>query len=380
MARQAKVVKGIAVADLTQRQAKTEHTRLALEVAHHDKLYHEQDAPEISDADYDALRRRLTEIEERFPDLRTLESPSLKVGAAPSRGFAKVRHGVAMLSLDNAFADQDITDFVDRVRRFLARETEIAGDAPIALVCEPKIDGLSLSIRCEDGALVRAATRGDGSEGEDVTANVRTLADVPKKLKGRAPDKLDVRGEVYMSRAEFLKLNERQAAAGEKVFANPRNSAAGSLRQLDSSITATRPLAFFAYAWGEAEPRLWKTQHEFLERLKGWGFKVNPEAKLARTVEEALAVYRDIGLRRSKLPYDIDGIVYKVDRVDRGHQGRIRFGVPFWPANTIRNLTGLSVRLRPLCQLLTISAKPCPALKVCVPWPSISIESVPSSM
>ncbi len=316
MARQAKVVKSIAVADLTQRQAKTEYTRLALAVAHHDKLYHEKDAPEISDADYDALRRRLNEIEERFPDLRTLDSPSLKVGAAPSRGFAKVRHGVPMLSLDNAFADQDITDFIDRVRRFLAREIEIADDTPIALVCEPKIDGLSLSIRYEDGELVRAATRGDGSEGEDVTVNVRTLADVPKKLKGKAPDKLDVRGEVYMSRAEFLKLNERQAAAGEKVFANPRNSAAGSLRQLDSAITASRPLAFFAYAWGEAEPRLWKTQHEYLERLKAWGFKVNPEATLAGTLDEALAVYRDIGLRRGKLPYDIDGIVYKVDRID----------------------------------------------------------------
>ena len=316
MSRQAKVVEKIAVADLTQRQAKAEHKRLAAEVAHHDKLYHEKDAPEISDAAYDALRRRLNAIEAQFPDLHTADSPSQKVGAAPARGFAKVRHGVPMLSLDNAFADQDITDFIDRVRRYLARETDIADDAPIALVCEPKIDGLSLSIRYENGELVRAATRGDGTEGEDVTANVRTLPDVPKKLKGKAPDTLDVRGEVYMSRAEFLKLNERQAAAGEKVFANPRNSAAGSLRQLDSTITASRPLAFFAYAWGEAEPRLWKTQHEFLERLKAWGFKINPEAKLARTLEEALAVYRDIGLRRAKLPYDIDGIVYKVDRID----------------------------------------------------------------
>ncbi|HEX2889457.1 NAD-dependent DNA ligase LigA [Vineibacter terrae] len=316
MARQAKVVEKIAVADLTQRQAKAELARLGAEIAHHDTLYHQKDAPEISDAAYDALRRRLSDIEARFPDLLTGESPSRKVGAAPARGFAKVRHAVPMLSLDNAFADQDITDFLDRVRRYLARETDIAEDTPIALVCEPKIDGLSLSIRYENGELVRAATRGDGTEGEDVTANVRTLADVPKKLKGKAPDKLDVRGEVYMSRDAFLKLNERQAAAGEKVFANPRNSAAGSLRQLDPAITSSRPLAFFAYAWGEAEPRLWKTQHEFLERLQAWGFKVNPEAKLVDTPEKALEIYRDIGLRRAKLPYDIDGIVYKVDRID----------------------------------------------------------------
>ncbi|HJQ59748.1 MAG TPA: NAD-dependent DNA ligase LigA [Vineibacter sp.] len=316
MARQAKVVESIAVADLTQRQAKAEHARLAAEIARHDKLYHGEDAPEVSDAAYDALRRRLGDIEARFAELRTLDSPTLKVGAAPSRGFAKVRHTVPMLSLDNAFADQDIVDFVDRVRRYLARETEIAADAPIALVCEPKIDGLSLSIRYENGALVNAATRGDGAEGEDVTANVRTLADVPKTLKGKAPERLDVRGEVYMSRAAFLELNKRQAEAGEKVFANPRNGAAGSLRQLDVSITASRPLSFFAYAWGEAEPRSWKGQHEFLERLKAWGFNVNPEAKLARTLDEVLEFYNDIGARRAALPYDIDGVVYKVDRVD----------------------------------------------------------------
>jgi DNA ligase (NAD+) len=316
MARQAKVVEGIAVADLTERQARAEQARLAAEIARHDRLYHAQDAPEISDADYDALRRRLEAIESRFPGLRSPESPTLKVGAAPARGFAKVRHAVPMLSLDNAFSDQDIADFLDRVRRFLVREVDIGASTPIALVCEPKIDGLSLSIRYEAGELVRAATRGDGSEGEDVTANVRTLADVPKALKGRAPDRLDVRGEVYMSRAAFLDLNRRQAAAGEKVFANPRNGAAGSLRQLDPAITASRPLAFFAYAWGEAEPRPWRTQHEFLDRLKGWGFKVNPEARLAQSLDEALAFYRDIGIRRARLPYDIDGVVYKVDRVD----------------------------------------------------------------
>jgi DNA ligase (NAD+) len=316
MARQTKVVEDIAVADLTVRQAKAEHARLAQEIARHDKLYYSQDAPEISDASYDALRQRLADIEARFPDLQTLDSPTLRVGAAPTRGFAKLRHAVPMLSLDNAFSDQDIVDFVERVRRFLARDTDIAADAPIALVCEPKIDGLSLSIRYEGGELVSAATRGDGAEGEDVTANVRTLADVPKNLKGKAPDRLDVRGEVYMSRDAFLELNRRQAAAGEKVFANPRNGAAGSLRQLDPTITASRPLAFFAYAWGEAEPRAWKTQHEFLERLQGWGFKVNPEAKLARTLDQVMGFYNDIGARRAKLPYDIDGVVYKVDRVD----------------------------------------------------------------
>jgi DNA ligase (NAD+) len=316
MSRAAKVVEQIAADKLTKRQANQELARLAQEIARHDKLYHQQDAPEISDAQYDALRQRLKAIEARFPELVTLDSPSMKVAPAPSAGFAKVRHARPMLSLDNAFADEEITEFLERVRRFLEREIALEADTEIALTCEPKIDGLSLSIRYEHGELARAATRGDGTEGEDVTANVRTLADVPKTLKGKAPDTLDVRGEVYMRRADFMALNERQAASGEKTFANPRNGAAGSLRQLDSSITADRPLRFFAYAWGEAEPRTWDTQHDFLKRLTQWGFQVNPETKLCRTVEDVLAFYRDIGARRASLPYDIDGVVYKVDRVD----------------------------------------------------------------
>jgi len=316
MSRAAKVVERIAVDELTKRQADKELARLSQEIARHDKLYHQQDAPEISDAAYDALRQRLKAIEARFPELVTLDSPSMRVAPAPSAGFAKVRHARPMLSLDNAFADDEVTGFLERVRRFLEREIALEADTEIALTCEPKIDGLSLSIRYENGELVRAATRGDGSEGEDVTANVRTLADVPKTLKGRAPAVLEVRGEVYMRRADFVALNERQAAAGEKTFANPRNGAAGSLRQLDATITAGRPLRFFAYAWGEAEPRAWDTQHEFLKRLTQWGFQVNPETKLCRTVDAVLALYRDIGARRASLPYDIDGVVYKVDRVD----------------------------------------------------------------
>jgi DNA ligase (NAD+) len=316
MSRAAKVVEAIAADKLTKRQANQELARLAQEIARHDKLYHQQDAPEISDAQYDALRQRLTAIETRFPELVTLDSPSMKVAPAPSAGFAKVRHARPMLSLDNAFADEEVGEFVDRVRRFLEREIALDENAEIALTCEPKIDGLSLSIRYENGELVRAATRGDGAEGEDVTANVRTLDDVPKKLKGEAPDTLEVRGEIYMRRADFLALNERQTEAGEKTFANPRNGAAGSLRQLDATITAGRPLRFFAYAWGEAEPRAWDTQHDFLKRLTRWGFQVNPETKLCRDVDDVLAFYRDIGARRASLPYDIDGVVYKVDRVD----------------------------------------------------------------
>lgn len=316
MSRAAKIVEQIAVDTLTRRQADKELARLAQEIARHDRLYHQQDAPEISDARYDALRQRLKAIEAKFPELVTLDSPSMKVAPAPSVGFAKVRHARPMLSLDNAFSDEEVTEFLERVRRYLERETALEDSAEIALTCEPKIDGLSLSIRYEGGELVRAATRGDGTEGEDVTANVRTLADVPKKLKGKAPDALDVRGEVYMRRADFLALNERQAAAGEKTFANPRNGAAGSLRQLDATITAGRPLSFFAYAWGEAEPRAWNTQHDFLKRLTQWGFKVNPETRLCRTMDEVLGFYRDIGLRRASLPYDIDGVVYKIDRVD----------------------------------------------------------------
>src|ERR1700729_1568974 len=235
------------IADLTKAQAKVEHMRLALELEAHDRRYYQDDAPDVTDAEYDALRQRFNAIEKRFPEFVSADSPSQKVGAAPSGRFKKVRHAIPMLSLDNAFAEEDVTDFVGRIERFLKLP-----DDKIAFSAEPKIDGLSMSLRYEGGDLVTAATRGDGAEGEDVTANIRTLEDVPQKLKGRnMPDICEVRGEVYMTKKAFLALNERQKAAGDTIFANPRNSAAGSLRQKDPSITASRPLGFFAYAWGE---------------------------------------------------------------------------------------------------------------------------------
>src|SRR5271156_422393 len=248
MAKTAKAKKLPDVADLTKAQAKVEHMRLALELEGHDKRYYQDDAPKISDAEYDGLRKRFNAIEVRFPEFVSTDSPSQKVGAAPSGRFKKVRHAIPMLSLDNAFAEEDVVDFVGRIRRFL----KLSEDDPIDFSAEPKIDGLSMSLRYEDGELVTAATRGDGAEGEDVTANIRTLEDVPKKLKGRkVPSICEVRGEVYMTKKAFLVLNKKQIEAGETIFANPRNSAAGSLRQKDPSITASRPLGFFAYAWGE---------------------------------------------------------------------------------------------------------------------------------
>jgi len=298
---------------LTRKQAAEEHARLAVEISQHDKRYYQQDAPVISDAEYDALRQRYNAIEERFPDLRTLESLSMRVGAAPARGFKKVRHAVPMLSLDNAFAEEDVVEFVARIRKFL----KLADDEPIAFSAEPKIDGLSMSLRYEDGELTTAATRGDGSEGEDVTANIRTLHDVPKKLKGRnVPKIVEVRGEVYMTKQAFLALNERQKAAGETIFANPRNSAAGSLRQKDPSITASRPLGFFAYAWGEISKMPEDTQSGMIKWFEACGFKTNPLTKLCRSTEELLAFHRSIEERRARLDYDIDGVVYKVDRLD----------------------------------------------------------------
>ena len=238
----------IPVADLTEAQAKAELKRLAAEIGAHDKRYYQEDAPTVSDATYDALRRRNEEIEARFPELVREDSPSRRVGAQPSQKFAKVRHSVAMLSLGNAFSDAEVAEFVERVRRFLG----LAKDERVTFTAEPKIDGLSCTLRYEGGRLARGATRGDGTEGEDVTANVRTLADIPNELRGKGvPDVCEVRGEVYMTKSAFLALNERQKAAGRQIFANPRNSAAGSLRQLDPSITASRPLGFFAYSWGE---------------------------------------------------------------------------------------------------------------------------------
>src|SRR6188508_532295 len=316
MSRAAKFKAALSVDEMTERQGRAEHKRLAEEIAHHDKLYHEKDDPEISDAAYDQLRRRLKAIEERFPQLVDMFSPTQKVAPTPTTAFAKVRHARPMLSLDNAFSDEELQGFLDRLRRALERETDLKAEDEIALACEPKIDGLSISLRYEDGEFTVGATRGDGTTGEDVTVNLKTIKDIPHQLKGKAPKILDVRGEVYMERHAFQEMNKRQEAAGEKTFANPRNAAAGSLRQLDSTITASRPLRFFAYAWGEAEPRGWKTHSEYLKLLKAWGFRVNPRSQLCKTPDQVRAFYRKIGEERPELPYDIDGVVYKVDRID----------------------------------------------------------------
>jgi DNA ligase (NAD+) len=298
---------------LTAKQAAAEHARLQGEIAGHDKRYYQQDRPSISDGEYDALRVRYTAIEARFPDLRTLESLSLKVGSAPTGRFKKVRHAVPMLSLDNAFADQDVVDFVARIAKFL----KLSDDEKIAFSAEPKIDGLSMSLRYENGDLVTAATRGDGQEGEDVTANIRTLHDVPQHLKGRHVPKIcEVRGEVYMTKSDFLALNARQKEAGDTIFANPRNSAAGSLRQKDPSVTASRPLGFFAYAWGEMSEMPADSQSGMIKWFAHCGFKTNPLTQIRDTVEELLAFHSDIEEKRAKLDYDIDGVVYKVDRLD----------------------------------------------------------------
>ena len=298
---------------LTAKQASAEYARLQVEIQQHDKRYYQQDKPTVSDAEYDELRKRYNAIEARFPDLRTFESLSMKVGAAPARGFRKVRHAVPMLSLDNAFAEEDVVEFVGRIRRFL----KLTEDEPIAFSAEPKIDGLSMSLRYENGDLITAATRGDGAEGEDVTANIKTLKQVPQHLKGKhIPPVLEVRGEVYMTKADFLKLNERQKAAGDTIFANPRNSAAGSLRQKDPSVTASRPLGFFAYAWGEISEMPAKSQSGMIEWFEKCGFTTNPLTKICHSVEELIAFHKKIELQRARLDYDIDGVVYKIDRLD----------------------------------------------------------------
>src|SRR4051812_14348824 len=352
MSRAAKVAASLAVGEMTERQGRAEHKQLAEEIAHHDRLYHVKDAPEISDADYDRLRQRLKAIEARLPQLVDPSSPTQQVAPTPTTAFAKVRHARPMLSLDNAFTDEELQGFLDRLRRALERETDLKADAEIALACEPKIDGLSISLRYEDGEFTVGATRGDGTTGEDVTANLKTVKDIPHKLKGKSPKSLDLRGEVYMERHAFEAMNKRQAAAGDKTFANPRNAAAGSLRQLDSSITATRPLRFFAYAWGEAEPRPWKTHSEYLKLLKEWGFRVNPLSQLCRTPEEVRAFYRQMAVERPSLPYDIDGVVYKVDRID--WQERLGFvsRAPRWaiahkfPAEQARTrLNGINIQV-----------------------------------
>jgi DNA ligase (NAD+) len=293
-------------------KAAAELERLAAEIARHNRLYHGEDSPEISDADYDALVRRNAELEARFPHLVREDSPSRQVGAVPEGPLAKVRHALPMLSLDNAFSDEEVADFVARVRRFL----KLAEDEEVALTAEPKIDGLSCSLRYERGALVLAATRGDGTTGEDVTPNARTISDVPERLKGAAPEVFEVRGEVYMSKADFAALNERQAASGGKIFANPRNAAAGSLRQKDPAITAARPLRFYAHGWGEASQLPAETQIGVMRAVEAWGIPLSADLERFTELETLLAFYRGIEAKRADLGFDIDGVVYKVDRLD----------------------------------------------------------------
>ncbi|NKB20212.1 MAG: NAD-dependent DNA ligase LigA [Alphaproteobacteria bacterium] len=301
-----------AVDQLTPEQAEQELAQLASEIAEHDLSYHQNDAPTISDADYDALRRRNQDIEARFPNLVRADTPSEKVGATASSGFAKVQHAVPMLSLGNAFNDEDVHDFFGRVRRFLGLEDE----EQIDVVAEPKIDGLSISLRYENGKFVMAATRGDGQEGENVTANVATMDEISETIAAAVPDVIEVRGEVYLGHAAFQAINEQRERDDEATFANPRNAAAGSLRQLDSTITAQRPLQMFAYAWGELAEPVAETQWEFLQALKRWGFPVNPLARICNNAEVAVAYHQEISELRADLDYDIDGIVYKVNRLD----------------------------------------------------------------
>jgi len=300
-------------ANLNEAEAASELKRLATEIAHHDELYYRKDAPEISDAEYDALRARNGEIEARFPHLMRDDSPSLRVGAAPVEAFGKVVHRVPMLSLGNVFDEEGLRDFLDRIRRFLGLQS-IDG---LAFTAEPKIDGLSITLRYENGKLVQGATRGDGYEGENVTANVRTIADIPKSVGAKAfPSAFEVRGEIYMRHSDFEKLNSEQAKQGLKVFANPRNAAAGFVRQLDPCVTARRPLRFFAYGWGDVERLPADTQWGVYEALSDWDFPVNPFMRLTNSVGEMLETYREIEQRRAGLGYDIDGVVYKINRFD----------------------------------------------------------------
>jgi DNA ligase (NAD+) len=314
----------LSVDSLSRDEAAAELARLAAEIAHHDALYHGKDAPEISDADYDALRARNRAIEERFPDLVRPDSPSVRVGAAVSEAFSEVRHVRPMLSLDNLFTDADLKDFVRQVKSFLG-----VTDMPI-FTAEPKIDGLSMSLRYERGRLVTAATRGDGTTGENVTANIRTIKEIPHTLPADAPDVVEVRGEVYMKKADFAALNERMIADGGKLFANPRNAAAGSLRQIDPKVTATRPLSFFAYAWGDLSEPLATTQYETVKRFESWGFKVNPLMVLCGSEIELISHYRLIESQRADLAYDIDGVVYKVDSLALQERLGFRSRSPRW--------------------------------------------------
>jgi DNA ligase (NAD+) len=297
--------------ELTEAEAAKRLQSLANEIARHDKLYHDRDAPEITDAEYDALVRENRELEEHFPKLVRADSPSKRLGAAPTSGLAKVTHARPMLSLENAFSAEEVGEFVARVKRFL----NLPADAFIAFTAEPKIDGLSCSLRYERGDLVLGATRGDGAVGEDVTVNVRTISDIPQRISS-APEILEVRGEVYMSKADFEALNERQEASGGKIFANPRNAAAGSLRQKDPSITAARPLRFLAHGWGELSAQLADTQYEAMKRIESFGIPVTELLVRCNDLEEMLGHYRAVEKARADLPFDIDGVVYKVDRLD----------------------------------------------------------------
>jgi len=314
------------VETLTEEEAAAELAFLAAEIARHDELYHGQDAPEISDADYDALKRRNEEIEARFPALVRDDSPSRRVGSAPLATFAPITHARPMLSLDNTFSDEDVRDFVASVYRFLGR----LPDDSIAFTAEPKIDGLSMSIRYENGRLVTAATRGDGTTGENVTANVLTIAEIPNRLPAGVPAVVEVRGEVYMAKSDFLALNEKMAAEGRQTYVNPRNTAAGSLRQLDAAVTASRKLRFFAYAWGEMSAMPADTQYGMIEVLKSWGFPVNPMTQRLFRVDDMINHYREIGLARPDLDYDIDGVVYKVDELALQERLGFRSRSPRW--------------------------------------------------
>jgi DNA ligase (NAD+) len=316
----------IPVETLTEEQARAELQRLAAEIAHHDALYHGKDQPEISDADYDALKRRNDAIEAEFPQLVRTDSPSQRVGAAPAGIFAQVVHARPMLSLDNTFSDEDVQDFVASVYRFLGQ----LPDSSIAFTAEPKIDGLSMSLRYENRRLVTAATRGDGTTGENVTANILTIKEIPTELPADAPDVVEVRGEVYMAKSDFLALNAQMEAEGKQTYVNPRNTASGSLRQLDPKVTASRKLRFFAYAWGEMSQMPAETQWEMVQTFGRWGFPINPLTARLTSVEAIIDHYRQIGLQRPDLDYDIDGVVYKVDRLDLQARLGFRSRSPRW--------------------------------------------------
>ncbi len=315
------------VDDLTEPEADAELARLAAAIAAADIAYHQNDAPEITDAAYDEMRRRNDAIEEAFPNLVREDSPSLNVGAPPAEGFAKVRHAVPMLSLAKAYTDEDVVDFLERGRRFFQKDEGLE----IAFTAEPKIDGLSASLRYENGVFVQGATRGDGSVGEDITANLRTIKDIPEKLAGSGwPQSIEIRGEVYMTYAEFQALKARSAAAGGQDYVNPRNTAAGSLRQKDASITASRNLKFFAYAWGHTSEEPAPTQYDAVQKFAEWGFKVSPLMVRAKSVDELIAHYRLIEEQRSSLGYDIDGVVYKVDQLELQRRWGFVTGEPRW--------------------------------------------------